>query len=85
MTVGVRLSDGEEIPARRAVVSACDPRVTLDRLVPPDTLPDAMVRRVRRLPANADGTGDLKVDVAVSVVDSATVRAIVRDTCEIRT
>ena len=64
--VGVRLADGEEIRAGRAVVSACDPRVTLDRLVAPDKLPDAMVRRVRRMPANADGTGDLKVDVAVS-------------------
>ena len=63
---GVRLSNGEEIRARRGVVAACDPRVTLGQLVPGDVLPPGTARKVRRLPANADGTGDLKVDLALS-------------------
>ena len=63
---GVRLVSGEEIPARLGVIAACDPRVALGQLVPEGTLPDGLVRRVRRLPASADGCGTVKVDVALS-------------------
>lgn len=64
--IGVRLVGGEELHAQIGVVGACDPRVLLDRLLPPGVLPDKVIRRVRRLPANADGAGELKVDVALS-------------------
>jgi phytoene dehydrogenase-like protein len=63
---GVRLVNGEEIAARRAVVSSCDPRTTLERLLPAGTLPDDIARRVGGIPSNVNGRGDLKIDVALS-------------------
>ena len=63
---GVRLTSGEEIYANQAVLAACDPRFTLGRALPSGTLPDTMEKRLRRMPCEADGTGNLKVDVALS-------------------
>jgi phytoene dehydrogenase-like protein len=64
--VGVRLEGGQQIEARRAVVAACHPVTALDRLLPAGTLPERLVRRIRRIPSNGDGTGDLKVDMALA-------------------
>ncbi|MGH9037063.1 MAG: phytoene desaturase family protein [Acidimicrobiia bacterium] len=63
---GVRLANGGEIGARRAVVSSCDPRTTLQRLLPAGALADDMAGRVAGIPANVNGRGDLKIDVALS-------------------
>lgn len=63
---GVRLADGREIVARRAVLSSCDPHTTLDRLVPPGTLPPEISTRVAGIPSNVNGRGDVKIDVALS-------------------
>ena len=63
---GVRLTSGQEIAARRAVVASCDPRTTLERLVPAGTLPDDVARRVAGIPSNVNGRGDIKIDVALS-------------------
>jgi phytoene dehydrogenase-like protein len=62
---GVVLADGRALTAGRAVISACDPRQTLTRLVPGDALPRRVVDRAARLPANGTGNGWLKLDLAL--------------------
>jgi phytoene dehydrogenase-like protein len=62
---GVRLEGGELIESRFGVVAACDPRVTFEHLLPEGAVPESIARRVARIPANADGRGDLKVDLAL--------------------
>jgi phytoene dehydrogenase-like protein len=62
---GVVLDDGRSITARRGVISACDPRQTLTRLLPGGALPRRFADRAARLPANAAGNGWLKIDMAV--------------------
>jgi phytoene dehydrogenase-like protein len=62
---GVTLVDGTFIAAT-AVLSTCDPRTTLERLVPPGTLTPRLESRVRHIPANAAGVGQMKVDLALS-------------------
>jgi phytoene dehydrogenase-like protein len=63
---GVRLTTGQEIMARRAVVSSCDPRTTLEQLLPAGTLSDDIATRVAGIPSNVNGRGDLKIDIALS-------------------
>lgn len=47
--VGVRLSDGNEIRARRAVVSTVDPEQTFLRMLDPEELPSELVEGVRAI------------------------------------
>jgi phytoene dehydrogenase-like protein len=63
---GVTLVDGRRIRARRAVLAACDPRTTLERLLPAGTLPPNMERRVQSIPTANGNYGQMKVDVALS-------------------
>jgi phytoene dehydrogenase-like protein len=62
----VRLGDGTLLRARRAVLSTCDPRTTLERLVPHGALAPRLERRVGQIPTNAAGYGHVKIDVALS-------------------
>jgi phytoene dehydrogenase-like protein len=64
--VGVRLLDATEVHARVAVVAACDPRQTLERLLPSGVLSPEQERRVRAIPTSNLGYGQAKVDVALS-------------------
>jgi phytoene dehydrogenase-like protein len=63
---GVRLGDGTEIAARRAVLASCDPRTALGRLLPAGTLDPAMERRVHNIPVSNLNYGQMKVDLALS-------------------
>ncbi|RDI73633.1 Phytoene dehydrogenase [Gaiella occulta] len=56
--VGVRTADGQEIGARRAVISAVSPVRTFTRLIDPDQLDPAFLRRVRSI--QIDNTGVIK-------------------------
>lgn len=61
---GVALADGRELQARRAILAACDPRQTLSGLLPAGTLEPHRERRAAAIPANDQGWGQLKVDIA---------------------
>jgi phytoene dehydrogenase-like protein len=63
---GVRLTNGTEIEARYAVLASCDPRTTLERLLPAGTLSATMESRVRNIPVDSNGYGQMKVDIAFS-------------------
>ena len=62
---GVRLASGEEIRAG-AVLSACDPAMTLREMVPERLLGDRMAERVRAIPCENGGTAYLTVNMAFS-------------------
>ena len=63
---GVRLADGSYVRAHRAVLATCDPRTTLDKLLPNGALPESTQAAVRSIPVNNLGYGQLKVDLALS-------------------
>jgi phytoene dehydrogenase-like protein len=63
---GVRLADGTELSAAKAVLASCDPRTALGRLLPPDTLDAGMRRRVEAIPVSNQNYGQMKVDLALS-------------------
>lgn len=63
---GVRLDDGTEIRARRGVLSAAAPQVTLGKLVPQQLLSRQDRNRVAMLPANSINTAAFKIDVATA-------------------
>jgi len=64
--VGARLVDGREIKARQAVMAACDPRQTLERLLPSGVLSETHENRVRAIPTSNANHGQGKVDIALS-------------------
>jgi phytoene dehydrogenase-like protein len=61
---GVTLADGRVIPAD-AVLAACDPRTTLQRLLPDGLLSREDARRVAAIPVTNMGYGQAKVDLAL--------------------
>jgi phytoene dehydrogenase-like protein len=63
--VGVRLETDEELFAR-AVLTNCDPRTTLTKLLPSGTLPDHLASRAEHIPTMNEGAAHLKVDIALS-------------------
>ncbi|MDB5977030.1 MAG: dehydrogenase [Nevskia sp.] len=63
---GVRLANGAEIAVTHAVLGACDPRTTLERLLPAGTLSPLMEGRVHNIPVANSNYGQMKVDVALS-------------------
>jgi phytoene dehydrogenase-like protein len=63
--VGVRLADGRELRAT-TVLAACDPKTTLQRLLPAGTLSRTEQRRVDAIPVTNMGVGQGKVDLALS-------------------
>jgi phytoene dehydrogenase-like protein len=62
--VGVRLADARELRAP-TVLAACDPKTTLQRLLPGGTLSRAEQRRVDAIPVTNMGIGQGKVDLAL--------------------
>jgi phytoene dehydrogenase-like protein len=64
--VGARLIDGRELTARTAVLAACDPSQTLQRLLPAGTLSPVDESRVRAIPTSNLNYGQGKVDIALS-------------------
>jgi phytoene dehydrogenase-like protein len=60
---GVRV--GGSVIRARAVLAACDPRTTFERLVPAGTLSEADQRRIASVPVTNMGYGQGKVDLAL--------------------
>lgn len=63
---GVKLEDGQEIMASKAILGACDPRTTLEKLLPSGTLTPQMDSRVKNIPVANSNYGQMKVDIALS-------------------
>lgn len=63
---GVRLSGGEELCARTAVLATCDPRTALLSLLPPGSLEPRLESRAARIPTLASNLATVRVDVAFS-------------------
>lgn len=62
---GVALADGRVVRAGTVLLTV-DPRTGLGQLLPPGTLSPTLEARVRHIPANAGGWGQMKVDLALS-------------------
>lgn len=63
--VGVELHNGEEIYARRGVLTAFSPYQTLNRLLPKGVLSDKLQNRVGHIPTHGRGFADGKLNVIV--------------------
>lgn len=61
---GVMLENGQSFTAQ-AVIAGCHPKIALE-MVSKGEMPSNLLTRVAMAPANAKGTGPLKVDVALS-------------------
>jgi phytoene dehydrogenase-like protein len=61
--VGVRIASGEEIYARRGVLTAFSPYQTLNRLLPKGVLPERLQNRVGHIPTQGRGFADGKLNV----------------------
>ena len=61
---GVKLKDGREFTAR-VVIAGCHPKPALE-MVTAGQIPRHLLTRIAMAPANAKGSGPLKVDVALS-------------------
>ncbi len=62
---GVRLEGGEELTARRGVVTAFSPKATLTRLLPKGVLSPVLQNRVEKIPTRERGFADYKLNVAL--------------------
>jgi phytoene dehydrogenase-like protein len=62
---GVRLGDGEELSARRAVVTACSPKLVLNQMLPAGVLSERLEIRARRIPTTSTGYGNYKLNIAL--------------------
>jgi phytoene dehydrogenase-like protein len=63
--VGVELRSGEEIHARRGVLTAFSPYRTLNRLLPKGVLPARLQNRAEHIPTKSRGFADGKLNVIV--------------------
>ncbi|MGE4426104.1 MAG: phytoene desaturase family protein [Solirubrobacteraceae bacterium] len=63
--VGVRLEGGEELRARRAVMTAFSPKRVLGDLLPKGVLSHADEVKVRHIPTNETGARDYKLNLAL--------------------
>jgi phytoene dehydrogenase-like protein len=63
---GVRLVGGEELLAREAVLTTCNPKVTLTRLLPTGVLPDKLQTRAEGIPTALAKATSLKLNIALS-------------------
>lgn len=63
---GVRVAGGQEIKARRAVLTACSPKTTLTRLLPPGVLEPKKQNAANHIPTKKRGISDYKLNVALS-------------------
>lgn len=62
---GVHLSTGEEVYARRGVLTACSPRTTLTKLLPKGVLPPKLQVAADNIPTLKRGITDYKLNVAL--------------------
>jgi phytoene dehydrogenase-like protein len=62
---GVRIAGGEEIVARRAVVTAFSPKTVLTRLLPEGVLSRELAVRAERIPTRRTGATDYKLNIAL--------------------
>jgi len=60
---GVQIASGEEIYARRAVLTSFSPYQTLNRLLPKGVLPEKLQNRVEHIPTHGRGFADGKLNV----------------------
>lgn len=63
---GVRLRGGQEITARRGVLTACSPRTALTRLLPDGVLTGRLRTRADHIPTRLRGITDYKLNIALS-------------------
>ncbi len=63
---GVRIRGGEEIRARRGVLTACSPKTTLTRLLPRGVLEPKKQVAADHIPTRKRGIADAKINVALS-------------------
>jgi phytoene dehydrogenase-like protein len=63
---GVRIKGGEEIHARRGVITAFSPASTLKYLLPKGVLSEKMQNRVDHIPTKGRGITDYKLNIALS-------------------
>jgi phytoene dehydrogenase-like protein len=63
---GLTLRDGTYIGANRAVLGCCDPRTTLEKLLPAGSLPPDTLTTVANIPVGNLNYGQVKVDLALS-------------------
>ncbi|QZT58603.1 phytoene desaturase family protein [Mycolicibacterium austroafricanum] len=63
---GVRVRGGEEIRARRGVLTACSPKTTLTRLLPRGVLERKKQVAADHIPTRKRGIADAKINVALS-------------------
>jgi phytoene dehydrogenase-like protein len=62
---GVRLAGGEEVTARRAVVTAFSPKTVLTKLLPPGALSHRELTTARHIPTRSTGMTDYKLNIAL--------------------
>jgi phytoene dehydrogenase-like protein len=62
---GVRLAGGEELLASEAVVTTCNPKVTLTKLLPDGNLPDHLRTRAEGIPTALAKATSLKINIAL--------------------
>ena len=62
---GVRLKGGEELVARKGVVTAFSPKTVLARLLPKGVLSEKLTARVNRIPTKTRGIADYKLNIAL--------------------
>lgn len=62
---GVRLAGGEELTAREAVITTCNPKVTLTRLLPEGHLPERLRTRAEGIPTALAKATSLKINIAL--------------------
>jgi phytoene dehydrogenase-like protein len=63
--VGVRLEGGEEVRARKAVMTSFSPKRVLGELVPQELLSHEDQVKVRHIPTNETGARDYKLNIAL--------------------
>jgi phytoene dehydrogenase-like protein len=63
---GVRLGSGEELSARKGVVTGCAPTLALREFLPDGVLDHKTQKAVDFIPTSSTGLGNLKINVALS-------------------
>jgi len=62
---GVRLNNGDEIAATKAVMTAFSPKMVLNHMLPEGLLPDKLAKRASRIPTKNRGIADYKLNMAL--------------------
>ncbi|SKX96221.1 dehydrogenase [Mycobacteroides abscessus subsp. bolletii] len=63
---GVRIESGQVVKARNAVISTCNPVITLNELLPQGVLDDKLSARARDIPIRKTHATSLKINVAIN-------------------